>query len=160
MGAGLSCRPERRLCIRNRSGAVHQESIRSGLFVSGGFWICDLGLWSKGARGQKEGVDPIKTGDRGGWVGFALDGVNPTVKAIVKSSTNRRGFATIMHHHFRLLSRGPQRDAHETAWVHRAWGARATARPGVAHLYLGTRNSFDCRLLLLQCDIFCRGRSG
>ena len=30
---------------------LYTDSI-AGFLVSGGFWICDLGLWSKGYRGQ------------------------------------------------------------------------------------------------------------
>jgi hypothetical protein len=46
----------------------------------GGCWICDLGLWSKGPAEQKEGRS-IKTADRaerGGRVGFTLDGTDLT----------------------------------------------------------------------------------
>jgi len=50
--------------------------------AGGGWWICELGVWSKGCGGQEESVHPIKTGDRGGWARLALDGVTPSVSTL------------------------------------------------------------------------------
>jgi hypothetical protein len=79
------------LSIKN---SLPLDTFALGFFVSGGCWICDLGFWSKGPAGQKEGRS-IKTADRadrGGWVGFTPDGVTGLVwiVGLVREETDAR----------------------------------------------------------------------
>src|SRR6516225_3794113 len=65
MGAGLSCRPDRRRCIRSRNSAVHQEWL-VGLLVSPGAGFAIWAIGRRGAEGKRKASIRSKreTGER------------------------------------------------------------------------------------------------